>query len=227
MLVSNNATAHDVVKFLSQLHYPEERLAVVETTYTKFIDRNVELLVHGVAVSRRPTQTPIKDVVLLHYLSTFEGTASAFSNMVAKSISHVRVLSRSTTSGKKTTDQSNVWRQSFRSKSERWRAVWSAVVPTHSPRPHALKCPRSNRSTVMTRHAVMQQLRACAQIVRLFSTTSSAPVAPAHSHTLQNDAVDSVVRLLDSAQARRFLALALSFRRAVRDENPERDAGRP
>ena len=45
MRVSNNATAHDVVKNFSQLHYPEERLAVVETTYTEFIDRNVELLV--------------------------------------------------------------------------------------------------------------------------------------------------------------------------------------
>ena len=125
------------------------------------------------------------------------------------------------------TDQSNVWQHSFRSKSERWRAVWSAVVPTHSPRPHALKCPRSKRSTAMTSHAVMQQLRACAQIVRLFSTTSSAPVSPAHSHTLQNEAVDKVVRLLESAQTKRFLALALSFRRAVRNENPKLDAGGP
>ena len=75
---------------------------MVETTYTEFIDRNVELLVHLVAVTRRPTQTLIKDAVLLQYPSTLDGTASAFSNMVAKSISHVRVLSRSTTSGKKT-----------------------------------------------------------------------------------------------------------------------------
>ena len=94
MRVSNNATAHDVVKNFHSF--------TTLKNGTEFIDRNVELLVHLVAVTRRPTQTLIKDAVLLQYTSTLDGTASAFSNMVAKSISHVRVLSKSTTSGKKT-----------------------------------------------------------------------------------------------------------------------------
>ena len=50
MRASNEAIAHAVLNF-SRLYYPEERLAMVETTYTEFIVSTVELLVHSLAVT--------------------------------------------------------------------------------------------------------------------------------------------------------------------------------
>ena len=208
MRVSNNATAHDVVKIFSQLHYPEERLAVVETTYTEFTDRNIELLVHLVAVTRRSTQTLIKDAVLLQYPSTLDGTASAFSNMVAKSIGHVRVLSRSTTSGKKTHE--SVKRVAAVMNKQIGKMARSLVRRCSNASSEAACVARPavleiNSDAESPRNATSASLCADREaVLRLYggpcAATSLALVSPAHSHTLQYEAEDSVVRVLDSGE---------------------------
>ena len=176
--------------------------------WSKFIDRNLELLVHMVAVTRRPTQTLITDAALLQYSSTLDGAASAFSNMVAKSISHVRVLSRSTTSGKKTHE--SVKRVAAVMNKQTGKMARSLVCRCSNASSEAASVAvpavqEINSDAESPRNATSVRFRADREAVLRFyggpcAATSLALASPAHSHTLQYEAVGSVVRVLGSGE---------------------------